>query len=88
MLGAEKLLAEPLESIRPYVEGQIWISISCHGTLNRAVIKALGLACTLTWKKLFSHSLSLSFAPAGIILTVTFSWSVSYLNNLKQNFTV
>lgn len=73
-LGAEKPLAEPLESIRLYVERHIWISISCP-TLNRATIKALALTCT--WKSTSCpHTLwfvfSSPFAPAAIILTVLF----------------
>lgn len=48
VLSAEKLLAEPLESNRLYMSRHIWISNSCHGTLDRTAVRALAVTCTWT----------------------------------------
>lgn len=82
-LGVEKLLAEPLENPRLYVERCIWISISC--SLHRPTIKALALKCT--WKSLSClHMLPPPpFALAAIILTSLFIVGVLLSEYPKQS---
>lgn len=51
------LLAEPLESIRLYVERHIWISISCLSTLDRTTIST-GIDMYLDKLEVSSHVVS------------------------------
>lgn len=82
LLGAEKQLAQSLESTRLYVETQIWMSIACYSTLDRTTIKAEAL--TYAWT-----CLSCPYLPCFIfifflclqLLRFYLSTTVNYLNN-------
>ena len=65
VLGAQRLLAEPLEIFSYiYVEWHIWISMSRRSTLDRATINALTLTCTLEEPELSSRSVFFSFCSS------------------------